>query len=209
MELSADAQKVLLRIYIGQNIRDEGILQSEVKNKETEELLARGIIEQNHWHLPEFKTTNYGTAVASEIVNAKIDQNRTALSEKLRLIPEKVIGFFNRRYLSKKLNFSTERGRNETFFYSDSWADAILFDSRIWFLWNAFFETLIPFELCTKTHYYVSTKGGAIRDYRFVICPEVRDFAIRNFDAVDFTTVEENTLSLYPFLRLAKSIVSI
>jgi hypothetical protein len=104
MELSPEAEKVLLRIYLGQNIRDEGILQFEIPNRiEAQKLLSLGFLKENHWHLDQFLTTGKGSLLASDIVKRKIEENRGKLREKVKTIPNKVLGFFNRRYVSENL----------------------------------------------------------------------------------------------------------
>jgi len=210
MELSPEAENVLLRIYLGQNIRNEGILQSEIQNRiEAQKLLSLGFLRENHWHLDQFLTTEKGSLLASDIVKRKIEESRGKFREKVKTIPNKVLGFFNRRYVSENLASSAEKEYFDVGSYSGSWEDSILTNGRVWILWNGYFETLISLELCTKTRDYVSTRGGETRYLHYVISLEVRDFIVHEFATSDFTPSEERTLKLYSFLKPARRILGI
>jgi len=67
--VSPQALEVLLKIYIGQNIRNEGILQSELDGQEQiKELLSRGLIRENHRYLNQFLTTDEGSELGKKLV---------------------------------------------------------------------------------------------------------------------------------------------
>jgi len=209
MELSREAEKVLLRIYMGQNIRTEGILQSEIQNQsEAKKLLSEGLIEENHWYkYSQFLTSEEGNLLARQIVSRNLRENKDKINEKIKIIPERVLAFFNKRYVSKRLSFRTEKEYFDTFLYIDSWEEPILTSNPVFSLWKQYFEALISLELCTKTLLYVSTRGGETRGYFYVISPEVQDFLVHEFGTLDFTPAEENTLLLYSFLKSAKRIL--
>jgi len=199
-----------LKIYIGQNIRDEGILQSEISDKkEVPTLLSEGFIKENHWHLDQFLTTDKGSISARRILNKKIENSKNRFRHKIQKIPTRIISFFINRYTSQELAYPTEKEYFEfSALHSGSWEDSILADGRIWILWNEFFESLRSFGLCEKTRDYVSTRGGQTRAYHYVISREVRSFLITEFGNTDFTTDEEKTLNLYSFLIVAKRILA-
>jgi hypothetical protein len=209
MELSQEAEKVLLRIYIGQNIRSEGILQSEILNQtEAQELLSEGLIKENHFYkFSQFLTSEKGSLLASGIVKRKIQESKA--KEKIAMVPEKALGFFNKRFVSKQLSFRTEKEYFNVFLNPDSWENSILANDRVLFLWKHYFDTLISLELCIKTLGYVATRGGETRGYYYVISPEVQSFLVCELATVDFTPAEESTLRLYTFLRSAKRILQI
>ncbi|MCJ7423936.1 hypothetical protein MUP01_06665 [Candidatus Bathyarchaeota archaeon] len=209
IELSSSAKRVLLKIYIGQNIREEGILQSEIgKIAEVQELFSRKLIRRNHWHLDQFLTTKEGSLDAGGIVKEKIEANRTSLLGKIKAaVPDRVIHFIVRRYVLETLAFPAEKEYFDVRTrYPGMWEDAIMADGRIWILWNEFFESLMSFELCVKTLDYVSTRGGETRFYHYVISPEVKKLLVDEFEEPDFPMDEEKSLKLYSFLITAKRI---
>lgn len=209
MELSQEAEKVLLRIYLGQNVRSEGILQSEISNlTEAQKLLSEGLIKENHFYkFSQFLTSEKGSLLARDVVNRKVKESKA--KENITMIPKKVLGFFNKRFVAKGLLFRTEKEYFDVILNLDSWENSILTNNRVFFLWKQYFETLISLELCTKTLNYVATRGGETRGYYYVISPEVQTFLIREFTTLDFTPAEESTLTLCTFLRSAKRILQI
>ncbi|MBC7130128.1 hypothetical protein H5T51_02765, partial [Candidatus Bathyarchaeota archaeon] len=199
VNISPKAQKILLKIYIGQNIRKEGILQSEIGEKEeTQTLLSEGLIKENDWYLRQFLTTDKGSILGKTLVMKKIEEAKDQLQMMLRDIPQKVLCFFVKRYISKKFAHKTQKP-----YFADSWEDRILTDSRIWILWDKFFASLESVELCVKTYDYVSTRGGELRELHYVISPEVQDFLIKTYSGVDFSEDQESILKLYPVLTSA------
>lgn len=192
-DLIPKTQETLVRIYMGQNVRKEGILQSEVPDSEDAEMLFRkAFITKKHWYLDQYVTTAAGNALASGIVNERIGTNKNQFLERIRMVPCRILNFFLRRYVSKDLAFSADKRYFETnVSVYGSWADAILIDNRVWMIWNDFFESLISSELCVKTHDYVSTRGGEKRHFKYVISPEVQNFLVSLFDERDFSLDEE------------------
>jgi hypothetical protein len=211
IKLSSSAKGVLLKIYIGQNIRDEGILQSEIgKIPEVQELLSKKLIREGRWHLDQFLTTEEGSLLASEMVKEKLAANRTSLLKRIKVtVPDRVTNFFVRRYMLENLAFPAEKEYFDSrTTYPGMWEDTLMADGRIWILWNVFFESLISFELCVKTLDYVSTRGGETRFYHYVISPEVKDLLVSEFQGTDFSSDEEKALKLYPFLLSVRRILA-
>jgi len=203
-DISSNAQEVLLRVYVGQNIRGAGILQSEIKEKEQVEiLLSEGLIKENHWYMYQFLTTDEGSDFGKTLVKKRIEEKENQLQTKLQDIPKKVLGFFVRRYVSKERVFSTQKPR-----FSNLWEDRILSDGRIWILWDKFLKSLESIGLCVKTYNYVSTRGGELRDLCSVISPEIQEFLINRYPIPDFTPNQEDALKLYPILMSANTILT-
>jgi len=124
-------------------------------------------------------------------------------------IPDRVICFFIRRYVSENLACPAQKEYFDArVHYPGSWKDAIMSDGRIWILWDKFFLSLMSSELCVKTLDYVSTRGGETRFYHYVISPEIRGFLVDKFQAPDFGPDDEKTLKLYPFLLAARRILA-
>ena len=204
MNISIQTQEVLLKVYIGQNINRSGILQSEIKDEEQKQiLLSESFIKENHWYLHQFLTTDKGSTLGETLVKKRIEEKENQLQTKLQDIPQKVLGFFVKRYISKKLVFITQKPR-----FMDSWEDSVLTDGRIWLLWDKFFASLESCGLCIKTYDYVSTRGGELRDLCYVISPEMQEFLINRYSVSDFSSNQEETLKLYPVLTLANRILT-
>ena len=203
-DISSKVQEVLLKVYVGQNINRAGILQSEIKEKEQiQTLLSEGLVKENHWYLYQFLTTDKGSGVGKTLVKKRIEEKENQLQTKLQDIPKKVLGFFVRRYVSKKLVFTTQKPR-----FSDAWEDRVLTDGRIWILWDKFFTSLESVGLCVKTYAYVSTRCGELRDLCYVISPEIQEFLINRYSISDFTPNQEDALKLYPVLISANRILT-
>jgi len=204
IDLSYQSMEVLLKIYIGQNIRKEGILQSEIKEKDQAKLLLKeGLILEDRWYLYQFRTTEKGSEIAKALVRRRIEEKRYQLESMLREIPEKVLGFFIKRYISENFVFRVNKPS-----YIDSWQDSMLSDSRLWILWDKFFTALESSGLCVKTYYYVATRGGERRDIHYVISPEIREFLISAFPREDFTIDQENVIKLYSVLKKLERILA-
>lgn len=201
--LKPEEKDVLLKIYIGQNIRKEGILQSEVMEKEQiQVLLSEGLIKENHWYLDQFLTTDLGSDVGKLLIEKRIENNKQELQVELDNIPKMVVGFFIKRHISKELVFTIRKPFRPT-----QWEDSILADGRIWILWNEFFRSLETVGLCVRTHDYVATRGGERRDLCYVISSEMRKFLINRLSISDFAQKQEVTLKLYNVLMSTSRIL--
>ena len=202
--MSPQAQEVLIEVYVGQNINKSGILQSQIKEKEEiPALISEGLIKENHWYLDQFLTTNKGSEIGKTLVKTRIEKNENSLQTMLQEIPKKVLGFFMKRHVSKRLVFSTRKlvpTKSLQFIFIHSWEDYLLANARIWILWDKFLTSLESVGLCVKTCNYVSTRGGELRDLRYVISPEIQEFLVDRYAVSDFTPSQESALELYPFL---------
>jgi HEPN domain-containing protein len=85
--------------------------------------------------------------------------------------------------------------------YDEKWENHILNDGRIWILWRRFFDYLMSIGLCIKTYSYVATRGGEIREPRYVISPEIKDYLVSRYSSlIDFTKEEEIPLKVFTVL---------
>ena len=203
VDISTHDQEILLKIYIGQNIRKEGILQSEIYgHKQIQKLLSRGLIIEKHWYRNQFLTTDEGSELGKKLAMERIRNKEEELQNMLGDIPPKALGFFVKRHISKELAFSTEKPR-----WSYTWEDHILADNRIWILWDRLFSILDSLGLCVKTHDYVSTRGGELRDLCYVISPEIRELLVSQNIPHAFTQDQTETLRLFSLLIAALRII--
>ncbi len=100
---------ILLKIYIGQNIRDEGILQSEFGNQEKEiikQLISKNLVRENHWYLYQYLTTPKGSKIGKELVNEKIEKYRNYIEDELSKLPEKGLRYIIKNFVRNSLSFS-------------------------------------------------------------------------------------------------------
>ena len=160
-------------VYIGQNIRNEGILQSDEKLKENkqivETLLKDGIIVAQKWYRLElFLLSNQGIEVGEILIAGEINKKKEIIKSELEKYPQLLVGFIVNHLVSDSLAFDLED--TQVF----DWRDLILNDTRVknWIL--KFFNLLKENELAIITDDYVSTRGGEKRGKRYVICSEVR-----------------------------------
>lgn len=207
--LSDSDQDTLLTVYIGQNISKAGILQSEIEalgmKEQTQTLLSEGLIRENHWYLDQFLTTKKGGNIARVLLNQRIEEVGKQLETELECLPKKALGFFVDRFISKGLTFRTHRPSSGEL-WENRWEDRILADGRIWILWKKLFEILASMGLCVETHSYVSTRGGELRDSRFVISYEVQDHLAGRYSIPVFNVNQVESLKLYPVLMSSSSI---
>ncbi|MBO3842831.1 MAG: hypothetical protein FGF48_10535 [Candidatus Brockarchaeota archaeon] len=87
------------------------------------------------------------------------------------------LGFFIKRLISNNLSFPFE-GSSYVTQYDEKWENHVFEDGRIWVLWRKLFDSLMSIGLCVKAHSYVSTRGGEIREVRYVISPEVKKYIV-------------------------------
>jgi len=169
-------------VYIGQNIRNEGILQSDEKLKENkqivETLLKDGIIVAQKWYKLElFLLSNQGIEVGEILIAGEINKKKEIIKSELEKYPQLLVGFIVNHLVSDSLAFDLED--TQVF----DWRDLILNDTRVknWIL--KFFNLLKENELAIITNDYVSTKGGEKREKKYVICSEVRKL-LQNFYSI-------------------------
>ena len=173
-ELTPEQLDFAVYIYIGQNIRDEGILKSDVhleKNAAPVNLLIeKGIVEQARWYKLDVLRISYMYKVAlRDVVEERLYKQKESLRSTLQAIPENLLSFLVFEYLSSSLSFPVDRD------YLFDWKDILLADVTIRKHKKYFFDTLIDFGFCVKTHNYVSTKGGELREEDYTIAAEVRN----------------------------------
>lgn len=165
-------------IYIGQNIRNEGILQDDEKIKKNKEitdlLLKNNILLSKKWYsLNLYILTNFGIEIGEILIKEELEKNKEYIKKDLEKHHQLLIGFLVHNYFSEDLSFYLDDG-GELW----DWRDCILRDSRIKREVKKIFTNLIDLNLCVKTHDYVSTRRGEKRGLRYVISAEIRKFLL-------------------------------
>ena len=205
-KLTPELEEELARIYIGQNIRKEGILQSQVENERAAVLLSLKLIKENEWYaLGLYLTTIEGDKLAKDTLGRKITEAKALLESRIKDIPRRIITFLIRRYLAQGLTFPAQRP--EFCEFIDSWPKRLTADGQIWLFCDKFFGTLQAMGLCVKTHTYVSTREGELRELQYVISPEVQELLGRKFSDIDFSSQEERNLRIFDVLVRIKNFI--
>jgi hypothetical protein len=209
-KLTSELEDELRKIYIGQNIREEGVLQSVADRQKATLLLSKGLIQEKVWynhHL--YLTTAEGDRLAKRLLEDRMSStiNRYILESSISDLPKKVIQFVIRRYFSEGLTFpATKPEFNEIY---DPWTNKIVSDKQVWTLCSEFVQALKNISLCVVTNYYVSTRGGKTREPYYVISPEVRKFLLLKFPDPDFLSKEERNMKIFEILIRVKNILEI
>jgi len=172
-KLNESEMDIALFIYIGQNIRDEGILKDDPVLKEDvtilDSLIDHGIVERNRWYKFEVLRISYRfTVIMRTILENQLRGKRGEIQSTLQTIPENVLSFLVYEYLSKGLSFPVTKD------WIYDWMSPLVQNETIKRSKMVFFTTLIDLGFCVRTNSYVSTRGGELRDEEFVISAEVR-----------------------------------
>ena len=127
--------EILRTIYIGQNIRDEGLLKSTLAEApdKIRELIGRGLIRENQWYSHQlYLTTQDGANLPRSIVAKKIENCKLELENFLKNFPPRLSGFLIHDYLAKSLDFPEYFPQYMFDNWLDQWKVDILKDNRIW-----------------------------------------------------------------------------
>lgn len=109
-KLSTEQLEVALYIYIGQNIRDEGILKQDsyLKKRDADVrfLLNQEIVEEFRWYKFDVLRISYRYIVQfSKILEEKLKKDNKKLTNELNLIPKNILSFLVYEYMSHSLSF--------------------------------------------------------------------------------------------------------
>ncbi|MDH5733151.1 MAG: hypothetical protein OEY88_05130 [Candidatus Bathyarchaeota archaeon] len=174
-KLTKNQIETIFYIYIGQNVRDQGILKQDSYLKKmaniVESLLHQGIVEESRWYKFDVLRISYRfTVPIREKVEAKLRNERQKLHSVLRLIPSNLLSFLVFEYLSDRLSFPV---KDDWLF---DWRDILLENDTMERHRKSFFKTLADFGFCVISNSYVSTRGGELRGEEYIINAEIRKF---------------------------------
>jgi len=181
--LDNEHRDVLLYVFIGQNIRDSGILRKDSYLVEklpiVDSLLKAGLFIENKWY--RFYTLSVSvesSRLAHNLLAKRLEKQNEALFSEIDKLPSPIVSFLVNDYISTELYFECDED------WVFDWRKVILDHEKIKELKARFFELLIKHKLCVKTHDYVSTRGGELRDFKYVISPEIRSFLVDNISRI-------------------------
>lgn len=166
--------QVLKKIYIGQHIRDEGILQQDFAGqyKQIKHLLNKGLIRENNWYKHNlFLTTEIGSIVAKEYLEKEMEKKKAKFLHVLDNIPLNLLQFLLYDYFAIKLVYPCNI-KDE---YFSDWREPLFKDPKILRWRDTILKRLEELGFCVKTCMYVSTRGGEVRELCYVISPEISE----------------------------------
>lgn len=198
-----DENEILVKIYIGQNIRDEGVLQStfSMLTDEKKALIRKELVRENQWYSHNlYLTTPKGAEIARSLVNKRIEAKRKEIEDFLTTFPPRLVGFLVNDYLAKSLDFHEFMPGIFGIYGLTSGTVVLLQDFKIWSRRTEILSKLVELGLSIKTNYYVSTRGE-MRESRYVIPPEVRELLLEVTPSYGLTEEENRNCRIYDFLK--------
>lgn len=178
--LSDEQKKLLVEIYIGQNIRSEGILKRHFNTDQHQiikNLIDLEFITEERFFRTSFqvlKTTEIGENKAKELIKKIILDNKNDLLREIQTIPKPFLEFF--LYDFESLLF--EKKMDTDYFFD--WKDYVLNNKIVSDSLNKLYNILKKFNLAIAAQYYVTTRGGEKRNLYIIIPDEIRDFLSTN-----------------------------
>jgi hypothetical protein len=179
----------LALIYIGQNVRYEGlgVLPGDCSScPELDSLNRRELIQTHQWYKVKlFQTTPLGSREGKLLMVKRMEAGKSKLEELLSDLSPKFSQFLIAECLLSnnsigRVVYNPERG----FGFHCSWSSSprpshlcLLENSKMAELRNAFFYLAFDWGLVVKVHDYVSK--GETRDLHYVLAPELVDFLQR------------------------------
>jgi hypothetical protein len=208
-DLTKEEKEILKEIYIGQNIRPEGIRKKHFNQEQLltiEKLITphKLVEEGNFYGTNVIKTTEKGESLGKEIIQEIINKTKELLLKELKNIPEPVLEFLFFDYPQPIYDISGERN------HFSSWKEILINTEKINENLNKLSGILYKCNLEVKTHYYVSTRGGETRNLHIIFPGELKDFLVKS-DLIDHGLSEDvkERIKLFYLLFKIKEILNI
>lgn len=176
-DLTKEEKEILKEIYIGQNIRLEGIRKKHFNQEQLltiEKLITphKLVEEGNFYGTNVIKTTEKGESLGKEIIQEIINKTKELLLKELKNIPGPVLEFL---FFDYPLSIYEMKGEKN---YFSSWTGFLINIEKINENVNKLSDILSECNLEVKTHYYVSTRGGETRNLYTIFPNEFKDFLV-------------------------------
>ncbi len=185
----AAVNNALAFIYVGQNIRSEGILQSDCSGYSSviPVLEIFGLIRESTWYAHRlFLTTAEGTNRASNVLSHRLEAGRKDLTQMLQALPQRFVQFFIEELSSRPLPITQETRWGIAEVLGRVSHLCLLNNDQIMRLFekarNAFEEK----GLAVRAFDYVSTRGGELRELCSIFALEAKQFLAEYAGAKDF-----------------------
>lgn len=177
---------LLIKVYIGSHIRDEGLRQDEdflVKsNKEIQLLKELELIELQSWYGNKvIALTGKGREFATSLVEEQLSSQEAKIESLLSGSNRPLLGLIIKYYMSKYLSIEVEEIDEKSEYYLD-WQDVIFTDKRAQEAKGKLFHGLEELGFSVRVHYYVSTRGSERRGLHYVTAPQTRKKLLDEFD---------------------------
>jgi hypothetical protein len=199
-KIMKEKDKALLRLYLGEHVREEGMLLEDlqIKNAIKEQLRSEGLIDIAKLNDIEIvNTTEEGAEKASSTLGSLIDACRGELLDLIEAKPQKVTSFVIRNHLTKDLSFSVD----EKFFYGDDWNEAFLKHPFLISTRNDILERLIQLNLAVMVRHYRIEGDDVHYEARYSTSSEVQNLLSEIDPKVPLSQDEEGVLKLHFLLR--------
>lgn len=215
LDLSEDQKKMLLRIYIGQNINEGLIYKFKEKNylkpneeKMVEFLISKGLIKENYPYssvrtIKTLITLIKGSSFGKELIEDKLKEGEKILEE-LKNIPKKILSFLFLNIDSLIFDLKND----EEFFFE--WEDFLLANKKVSGFLIQLCRILEKNDLAVSTNNYVSSKGGRVDPEECVISLETKNYIINHLNLNPLNNLEIDELKLlYAIYRIKDEILVI
>jgi len=160
------------------------------------ELIKAGILMADKWYrFNTLKVAVQATRLARDLLIKRLENKKDNLYSKIEEIPLPVISFLVHNYISVDLYFDCDE---EWIF---DWRKVILDNEEIKKIRGKFFQLLLENKICVKIQEYVSTRGGELRGFNYVISPEIRSFLVEITPHVSNSLDVEETAKIIHLIK--------
>ena len=178
-DLTKEEKEILKEIYIGQNIRPEGIRKKHFNQEQLltieKLIIPHNLVEEGSFYGTNvITTTEKGENIGKEIVQEIINKTKELLLKELKNIPEPALEFLFFDYPQPIYEIRDEKN------YISSWKGFLINTEKINENINKLSSILDECNLEVKTHYYVSTRGGETRDKYIIFPRELKNFMVKH-----------------------------
>ncbi len=167
-------------VYVGQNIRSEGILQPDCSGYSLmiPVLEILGLIRENSWYARKlFLTTTEGSNRGSSVLARHLETALKDITQMLQALSPRFLQFFIEELSCKPLIVtSTETGWGAGDIFGQVSHLFLLNNKQIMGLFEKVRNAFEEKRLAVQAHDYVSTRGGEIRELCFIFAPEAKQF---------------------------------
>jgi hypothetical protein len=214
-ELDDGAKDALAFIYISQNIRSEGVLQSDCRQfiERIPILLVRGLIRENSWHLSQYLVTPAGEEIVKPVIMKRLGKNKERLRNFLDSVPPKLLKFLVDYYFIRNLSYPKDLSVSYYSCIRENRYDCVIKHPSILIYRDRIFEELMDCALATLIHFYVSTGGGMVQDLYYCITREtlafLTEYCVEKAIQNPLTPVEYKLHRIFHFLTQYLTLQSI
>jgi len=188
--LSDRDKEALAFIYIAQNVRSEGVLQSDCTkyNDTLPKLILNGFIRENQWYSHRlYLITDKATEKIKPIIQERLNKNKEKIEKLLDSAPPKLLQFLITEIFTQGYYPSMPRAHPEVLdLFSvtmlcgvkDGEHRCMLRDPYVRDWRNKILNKLKDCGVSFLAHSYVSTRGGIVRDLNYCLPKEVVDYLV-------------------------------